>query len=409
MKPDKLLAECQHWSQDPRVLWVIFSLTLAASFYRGYGFSNNSYAMASWLVTYESGFIKRGLAGSLLQLEVLSRLSGLSVPTLFFAITNTLLAFLHVLVLFIVMRLVSLHKIALLFIPYFLLGPLLRTQSVWIGNIDHLLAILMIAIAYCLIKEKVMPAAMISITGIFIHEIIFAMTFPVWAFWLLMNLTNPQPVFAGHYHKIVLAILANIAAVLWVILYHDLFFSGEQASAYINQLISRQAEDHYNSGAITEAYTKSFWEWFLFQKEYIAGRIFDSGLLLVVVVPAFAFLGLNFLLSSRVTKDIGIFAAAFILVLSPLAVLLIAWDIDRIWNLSIWVLFLILWLQWESGTHRHFHSRPAVLILCLISIPAFLMPQVRSNLDWSLLPVIYAPFILWQIVFIAGCFYKNQK
>jgi len=400
--------KCHRWSEKPVVLWAVFSITLVASFYRGYGFSNNSYAIASWLVTYEGGFIKRGLIGSILQLELLSQVFSISVPTLFFWITNILLASLHVMVLIIFMRMVYFNKMALLFIPYFLVGPLLRTQSVWIGNIDHLLAIMMLAITYCLIKERIFLAIGLSLAGIFIHEIIFAMTFPLFSFWLLIRFFSESGVKSSHFNKILSGALINILVLLFIILYHDMFFSGDRATSYIGNLILRQPEDHYNSGAIIEAYSTSFLDWFLSQRGEFFDRIFDPGLFFVVVAPAFIFLGLFYLASAKLKSDVSVFLGGFVLAMLPLAVLVIAWDIDRIWNLSIWMVFLMAWLQLET---KKFHALPSMAIAFasfLISIPAFLMPQVRSNIEWSLLWMIYSPLIVWQLVFIVGRFYKND-
>lgn len=406
---NNLLMRCRRWSENPAVLWTIFSLTLVASFYRGYGFSNNAYAIASWLVTYEGGFIKRGFIGSILQLETLSQMSGISVPTLFFWITNTLLAILHVLVLVIVMRMVFLNRIALLFIPYFLVGPFLRTQSVWIGNIDHLLAIMMLAITYCLIKERFYLAIIISVTGIFIHEIIFAMVFPLFSFWLLIRFVSETGIKSRHFNKMAAGIFINVLVLLLVILYHDRMFSGDHASAYIGELLLRQPEDHYNSGAIIEAYTTSFWDWFLFQRGEFVNRISNPGLFFVVIVPAAVFLRICFLSSGKSKSEGYIFMGGLALSCLPLAVLLIAWDIDRIWNLSIWVVFLMLWLQLETKKFHLFPPRVIVLLALLASIPAFLMPQVRSNIEWNLLWMIYSPLMIWLMIFVAGNFYKNAK
>jgi len=405
---NKFLEKCRHWSENPLVLWSVFSLTLAASFYRGYGFSNNSYAIASWLVTYEAGFIKRGLVGSILQLEVISRISGLSIPTILFGITNFLLVLLHILALFIVMRMATLNKMALLLIPYFLIGPLLRTQSVWIGNIDHLLAIMMIAIVYCLIKENFFLAIILSAIGIFIHEIIFAMVFPVFSFWLLIQLVRKKEARSRHFNTMIAGILVNVLTLIFIILYHDNVSSGDYASFYIGDLLSRQPEDNYNSGAITEVYATTFWQWFLFQKGEFLGRIVDPGLFVIVVIPAFNFFLLFFLSSGKSRDDLCVFLGSLLLAFLPLSVLMIAWDIDRIWNLSIWVVFLILWFQLERKPFHVSQTKSAAIMLFFFSIPAFLIPQVRSNPEWSFIFIIYTPYIIWQFIFFAGLFYKKQ-
>jgi len=397
---------CKNWSENPVVLWVVFSFTLVASFYRGYGFSNNSYAIASWLVTYEGGFIKRGLIGSILQLEFFSQIFSIAVPTLFFWITNTLLVMLHILALIVAMRMVYLNKIALLFIPYFLVGPFLRTQSVWVGNIDHLLAIMMMGITYFLIKEKFFLATAVSVVGIFIHEIIFAMAFPLFSFCLLMQVFGESGLKSVHLNKIISGLLLNILALFFIIFYQDMIFTEERASSYIGNMILRQQEDHYNSDAIINAYATSFWDWFLSQKGDFSRRIGDPALFFVVVAPGFIFLWLFFLASARLKIDLYIFFGGFILAILPLAVLLIAWDIDRIWNLSIWVIFLIVWLQLETKKFHVLPFRTVTFASFFISIPALLMPQSRSNPEWGLIFIIYMPFIIWQIFFLLGGFSK---
>lgn len=406
---NKVFMRCKNWSENPVVLWAIFSLTLAASFYRGYGFSNNSYAIASWLVTYEGGFIKRGLIGSILQLEFLSRMSGISIPTLFFIFTNILLVSLHILVLIIVMRMVSLNKAALFFIPYFLIGPLLRTQSVWIGNIDHLLAILMIAMTYCLIKEKFYLAIFISVIGSFIHEIIISMVFPLFSFWILTRLVSEKREKSIHFNKMVAGLLINTLVLFFIIFYQDMIFSGDHASSYIDNLLSRQPEGNYNSGAITEVYTTSFWDWFVFQKGEFPNRIGDPALFFVFIAPAICFLLNIFLSSKKLKRDFYIFIGSIILVCLPLSVLAIAWDIDRVWNLSIWVLFLILWLKFEEKTISAPRQWLGSFISVVISAPAFLMPQIRSNIEWNLLWLIYSPFVIWEFIFLVGRMSKAAK
>jgi len=406
---NKVLEKFKYWSTDTRVLWIIFSLTIAASFYRGYGFSNNSYAIASWLVTYEAGLIKRGLIGTILQLEALSRLSGLSVPVLFFWITNALLVLVHILVFLVVIRMVSLNKLALLFIAYFLIGPLLRTQSVWIGNIDHLLAIMMIAITYCLIKEKFFMAAALSVSGVLIHEIIFAMTFPLFSFWILTRLAVEDGHKSEHFKKILLSILINIFVLAFIVLYHDSVASGNHASAYVSNMLMRQPEDNYNSGAIVEVYATSFRDWFLFQKGEFFGRILDPALILIVIIPVIIFLYLLFKRSEKSKNEIFLLCGGIALCYLPLAVLSIAWDVDRIWNLSTWVLFLMIWFQLETKSFRNIQSGGVALIIFIMSIPAFLIPQVRGNIEWDLLFLIYAPYIAWQFMYIAGLFYKNKE
>jgi len=382
--------------------------TLAASFYRGYGVNDNYYAISQWLVTYEPGLIKRALLGTLVQLEALSKLTGYLVPTLFFWISNFVLCLLYLLSGLILLRMARLNRSAIFFIPYFLVGPLLRTQSVYIGYTDQVVMILAMAVTYFLVNEKKTIVMVLVSLGALVHETLFVLSAPIILYWGLMQY------FSSHdpekkimtLKKAAMMLAAPIVVFLSLIAFQEFFLPKEHILSYLNDMLSRQNPPYYRIDMISEIYTFTFMDWYLMHKDEALFRLTAwggiNGYFYGIFFVAVALHAVYILAEKDITyKPLVLFLAIFLIV-SPLALHLLVVDHDRVWNHVTWISFLSIWVFLEKFGAGLKTSGSLAFLFFIFTFAAIFFPQARSDINPGIILLLYMPIMVWYLIWMIG-------
>jgi hypothetical protein len=392
------------WSNHKGLIFFIFFITLAGSFYRGYGVTDNYYAISQWLVTYESGFIKRALLGTLFQLEAISNLTGYSVLILFFWASNFFLILLYLLVGLIMVRMVSLSHSAIFFIPYFLVGPLLRTQSVYIGYTDQVIMIMGILVVFCLIHKKNITVVALLSLGILVHEILFILVAPVIFYFLLIQIGSSiqrnNKIFAIKEALWILTIPIIFFAIL--IGFQELYPSKDRILLYLSDMLARQNPPHYRVDMISEIYTFTFMDWYAIHKDEAFNRLTawggPNGYISVILLVAALLHGIYFFSEKKINRKGIVWFASLFLIGSPLALHVLVVDHDRVWNIVTWVSFLSIWVFLEKFRSEFKTSGLLAALFFVLTFFAILFPQARSDVGWSTLIYIYIPILIWYLM-----------
>jgi len=406
---------CYRWSNHNGVICVLFLFTLCASFYRGYGVSDNYYAISQWLVTYESGFIKRALLGTLVQLEALSHLTGHSVLVLFFWVSNAFLVLLYLLTGLIMMRMLMLSRSAVFFIPYFLVGPLLRTQSVYIGYTDQVVMIIGIFITYSLICNKKIAVTVLVSLGILVHETLFVLVAPV----ILYGAVIKYHISSDLKNKIRViketAIILSIPALFFLALigYQEFFMPKERILLYLSDMLTRQNPPYYRVDMISEIYTFTFMDWYLMHKDDAFSRLTawggPAGYVSVIFFVAVSLHALYILSEKKINNNWWVLFLSLLLISSPLILHLLVVDHDRVWNIVTWVSFLAIWVFLEKYGKDFETSGRLAIPFFLFTLFGVLFPQARSDVTWSVLFYIYIPILIWYLIWGIGHFSQHDR
>lgn len=390
------------------MLCLLFLFTWVVTFYRGYGVNDNYYAISQWLVTYEPGLIKRALLGTLVQLEALSKLTGYLVPELFFWISNAFLCLLYVLTGLILLRMARLNRSALLFIPYFLVGPLLRTQSVYIGYTDQVVMILAIAITYFLVNEKKMIVTVLVSLGILVHETLFVLLAPLILYGgLIQYFSSQPPENKTRILKDTATMLSPpIVVFLALISFQEFFLPKEHLLSYLNDMLSRQNPPYYRIDMISEIYTFTFMDWYLMHKDEVIFRLTAwggiNGYFYGIFLVAIALHTVYILAEKEITHKPVVLCLALLLVISPLGLHLLVVDHDRVWNLVTWTSFLAMWIFLEKFGRGFKTSGPLAFLFFTFTFAGVFFPQARSDVKPILVVLLYLPIMAWYLLWIIG-------
>ena len=360
------------------LLWA-FGVTLGRGLRRP-----NDWAEAHWLISYDFGFIKRGLPGSLLA-PFLSPTPAIAEATITVVATllTALLCAALVGLCWSILRRCDFSADAVLAVAVFATSPFVVMTGHLNGYFDApiiLLSALAVGLAW---RGRLWAAALVLTVGLLVHETILLIGLPtvVWAAWLRVGRRPAQG--AARIRR--LAPLAlPLAAFVLLFLYQSYVIDATRLeSALIAYLKTRPFIQYDQEVIVPRSFAKSFMAQFQSQSPRVWGRLFDGGLIVAVVPSLLVWLVFTGNAARAGAASRRLTVVGGLLPLLPLTLHLIAWDTGRIWTYPLVVALLVGWvacLAAEPVRLRATHS-PVLPILALVALPINVFGRI-SLMDW---------------------------
>ena len=309
-----------------------------------------SYAKAQWLISYDFGFIKRGLVGSLVK-PIIQNKTPSEIELIIYTFSVLLLALFFATVLWVMYFFVKKQSLfvnkltVFLFSLVFASSAYVVLQFNLVGFFDYATAICAILAVYYTVKKQFIKVSLLSILALAIHELYFLAGFPAvcWAV-LLVNekyWKSSRPLFKQRLLVSILTILIPVSFLGYIIWTH--YDIPEKTIAELNTQIAsyklltkkgvsfgtfhlkHNLKDNYN----------------LQKKEWFKARLFTTNINKTVYPTVILFV---IFIGSVLWKQKMLCSLAFapIAVFSPLLLHLVAWDTARFTNLLILNSFLMV-------------------------------------------------------------------
>jgi hypothetical protein len=326
----------------------------------------NDFAEAHWLLDYRFGFMKRGLVGSVCSL-LLSPLGYQMTPGIITALSAlTLLGFLAGL-LVLLRRLAgpdAMRAETVTMGLVFASSPLLVMAGHLFGYFDALLYVFALAAVALTLLDRPFAAAIVSIAAMLTHEGYLLTGFPLVCLASVALVASRRRQVQWQRH-----LLAHCIPVLTFVAIPVL-----QSLSTDHVALRGQLEDHLNtfgfvgsrSVGVARWQTTSFLEFLYAEARGAFERLLSPAILAQIGPPLVAVLYFTF--SSFRLRSSGLLSLALLgSVGAPLALLIVAWDTERIWTYPIGSAFIAWWILAETRKARPVNH------CALFALPALLL------------------------------------
>lgn len=328
-------------------VWILF-ISIAKTFRWP-----NDWAEAHWLISYQQGFLRRALPGTL------------AYPILHFAdiywsleaAIKTLSTIVYIsyciLMLWIVFRIIEKSNfelpsvmIGLLFIssPYIVMSGHLN------GYYDIIITIVTIFAFLLVRKGYILLSSILLSTGVLVHESIIIVGFPSVIFLALIqfisgvdNLQVPKIIIGFIKKYKILIILPIMVFIVLVISQSILLDQGGLRGRLIYYLSQFDFIKEHRNLIVPDAMTSSFYEHWLSEKVVFIDRITKPIHIIQIGFPLAVFLYYVWLTVKNYNERVLIYCSLLIITVLPLSLHMIAEDISRIWTYPLVVVFLGIW------------------------------------------------------------------
>jgi len=402
---------CAKLYSHPGFFAFVMLLTAVATFFR-VGRHINGHALAHWLINYENGFIKRGLMGTLFQLRAVSDLTGIPVETWYWGWIHFFLILLYLAILFICWKIFCLSRHwAYAVTPYFLAGPFLVSNTSFIGYFDQIVAMMIMLVAFFLVKERIVLAAILAGVSVFIHENTVLLVLPLYGYWVFLRICLADDNRPVDYRRICREALVPFVALccfVMVFYYYEKILSYEQKADYIAKTIAPYEAFKRGPISITRTLTTTYQEWWSTESEVVFLRFFDFFGFITILLPLFVaswFIAKT--LTHRVIRQRVYVCIVYVLMIFPLSIFLMAFDVYRFWTFPVVLaLIFVYWaLSRSAGTH-HFNPpdsyrelRWAMAVATIFTILGY-WPYRDASLAMRYL--MYSPLFFWYVCYLIG-------
>jgi hypothetical protein len=402
---------CAKLYSHPGLFAGVMLCTALATFFRT-DRHINGHALAHWLINYEEGFIKRGLMGTLFQLRAVSDYTGLAVETWYWGWIHFFLILLYLCVLFICWKIYRLNRHwAYAITPYFLAGPFLLSNTSFIGYFDQIVAMMVMAVAFFLMKERVVVAAILAGASVFIHENTVLLVLPLYGYWVFLKISLADTYRSVNYRQILreaLVPLVTLGCFMAVFYYYELALSFQEKADYIAQTIAPYEAFKRGPVSITRTLTTTYLEWWSTESEVVFLRFFDFFGFATILAPLFA---ASWLIAQTLTRNLlqqrFYCGAVFFLMIFPLSIFLMAFDVYRFWTFPVVLaMIFVFWALNRSAVSIHFNPvkkfrelRWAMAVATIFTILGY-WPYRDASLAMRYL--MYSPLFLWYACYLIG-------
>ena len=368
----------------------------------------SDWAEAHWLISYQFGFLKRALPGTIIAPLTSSGDAELVIRNVSIIV---LLAF-CLAVFWICYRTVSnsLYSTdSILVILVFLTSSYIVMSAHLIGYFDHLIILITITACRLVIDKRIWQTTILISVGILIHETIFFVGYPSVVFLAfisqakeLQTSTNKAflSTFIRRFRSIVFIPLIVLFSVLIIqTIFLDTASVGMQVASHLEKHDFIQENRHvFVAYALTASFTKQL----INQSQYFLQRLLSAEFLIIIGFP----LSLIYLHVWNCLSGLRFRAAirlAFLLILLlPLFLHSVAWDTSRIWTYPLIVGMLGLWSISEvfpRATRQFRFNFP--LMIALLSVVVLQIFATTALMDGAEEPfsvvdrmLYYAPSLL---------------
>lgn len=369
----------------------------------------NDFAEAHWLLNYRFGFIKRGLVGSVCSLFT-KALNFRLTPTIIAILSGIVLCIISSAYFFIFVRTLRRQQPEteiLLLGAVFASSPFIVINAHCFGYLDSFLYILTIASVMMLLRRRPILSALFSSVAVLIHESYLLIGLPM---LFLTSLVTFQAENKGK-NRWMPGVLV-IAIPLVVFLLMPLCQSLTTDSAVLGGQIAERMRSFgfvpTRGDWIGECETMSFMAFFRSQRVAFGERLLDDSVLASLgptLLTILVFVHLSFRI-----RPLSLFSIIlYSVILIPLALHAVAWDVARISSYTINAGFIAWWILAE--TRKANRAQDAFLLLALptLVINIFgnvpLMDDVVDRFSTPYRLLFYSP----TIVFVLQIIIKNLQ
>ena len=347
---------------------ALFIWTLAVTLWRTRRLPND-YAEAQWLLTWEFGFVKRGLPGTLLAWST-SLLSGRVTPFLLAAIAIAVFAAFCGAMLFIALRIgrrAGWSPGAVLTCLVFLSSPFFVMQMDVIGYFDALtltMGALSVALAA---RDRPWSAAALQSLALLVHEQSLALVYPAVVFCTFVNHRFGRP---QHKWQNWLALIVPVAAFVVLALVWERTTTPALIGQYGSKLKLAGFIGENREIWAPEWLFRSFLDSYRAESPLLQRRLTDVAMLRIVLPSVLA--SFCFAVEAFAIPVFSLEAAGFAAVcLAPQVMHLVAWDTPRIWTYSSACAFMALWICAEFAPRRDFARAGTIVGVWALLIHVF--------------------------------------
>ena len=402
------------WGMNPRSYYAqpLFISGIFSAFFitilRGLRWPSD-WAEAHWLISYQFGFLKRALPGTLI--AQLTRTS--HAETVIRLVSSVIMLSFCLALFWICYRTISRSQYSIeniITVLAFVTSSYVVMSAHLIGYFDHIIILITITASWLVLREKIWPAALLISIGILVHETIFIVGFPSLIFLAVIiqskdpRAQTPKALLAAFFSRFKLLILIPVICLLLILIFQAVFLetaeTGMQIASHLEQYDFVQENRHV---FVAYALTASFQKQLQNQSQYFLQRILDIEFLIIVIFP----LTLIFLHCCRLVSGskFRIFIRFLLsaVILFPLFLHAVAWDTSRIWTYPLVVAMLGLWSICEvfsqsPGAHRInfvFSIAAVVMVILQVFATTELMDGAEERFSVLARVLLYAPsFIL---------------
>ncbi len=329
----------------------------------------NDFAEAHWLLDYRFGFVKRGLAGTLLSLA--TTLFGIR-PTaqLIAAVSYGLFAAFGLMLIAVSLRLIARSgwsAASILVVLAFASSPFVVMSGHLVGYYDHIFIVLTMLSIALLLGGRVWTAGVLLSAAVLVHESAILIGFPLFVLtWLLRRQADRRPL------PVWPLALPALTFLTIVVVQNTLMPAGFE-SAYKTHLLQFDFVQNNRSTMVSDSIGATFGRFF--SASAFVDRVALTPSMHALVFPCvFAFLCFAIDRHDRPVWSLESLMLVGACVL-PQLMHAFAWDTARIWTYSIACGFLAAWIYAEVQTTE----RPRAGFVALLALVAIVFNSVSST------------------------------
>jgi hypothetical protein len=306
----------------------------------------NDWTEAHWLISYEFGFIKRALPGTLI-----SPFVDFESAELVIKIVSAIFLVLFILLLvWICYRVFAKQFNSVLVALLFLTSPYIVMSGHLNGYYDNIVMIISILACQLVMREKIWSASILLAIGMFVHETILLVGLPSVVFIAFIKhvkngkATSFRRLFEGFIfrYKMLLAIplLVFICIIVYQLKFMDSGIIKDSITTHLSQFKFIEGDRNFH---VPSEFTTSFIWYLKNQSPEFFNRIFEKTYLVQIGLPLSVLLVTCWHRLREITVNRTIFFSLVIIIALPLSLHLVAWDTSRIWTYPLVVSMLALW------------------------------------------------------------------
>ncbi len=356
------------------------------------------YPTTHWLLSYDFGFIKRGLIGTLVQPLFLNK-SSTEIHSVIRILS--LFVFFVVCCALVAVSVGALHrakelKAKLMIVPLvfvFVTSSFIASNANIVGFFDHFLIILTIGSIFAIFKRAYFLVPLFSVVGVAIHELHILVGFPVVCFAFIVEHFSNSPIENSPYRKLWLrsTIYLGPAMLFWLFIAVFQFnVPQDQVDGLSAQMSSYGVLNERGVPEGTNHLKTEIEELFRTQSHMFVERVTDPTICRAVLPPLVLLMIVSAMLlfSSALKLTILVLVAAC---LSPILIVLVAFDVERFTSYAILhsflALFSILIISPPKSTKRVFSLTIAILSAVVLinntmTPPPLMLKAVDGGVMW---------------------------
>lgn len=331
----------------------------------------HEWAISMWFVSYDIGFIKRGLPGTILaQVNSVLGDAGL-LPDLISIVAVINLILLALALLAITSR--SHQKCGQLWLLMLLAAivssPAITMMANLIGYYDHIITLLTITAITLVVRQHFGAAGLVAAMAVFVHETALTNMLPVLVFSLALTAWQHGWSRRQTAAQLSLLIIPTLSAFVWTFLQQG---DTQQQTQRIDQLVqlftANMPINIERASYYAQMLTYPFMDYLHEQAPKFIERITDP-VYTTSVLPILAAGLTGMVMALRRQKcHLIVVIMAILVVVAPLSLHLIAFDTERIWVMPIVLLLLVGWVMAEHNLLVGAHNMPLLTTVCLLLV-----------------------------------------